>query len=70
MRPGMKPSMQMDRGPSITVIEAIIQQRGMVNYKVFERSNNSRTFEAFLQQLKAKCMGTKIAVLDNQFEIF
>ena len=37
----------------------------MVHYEVFEGSNNSRTFEAFLIQFKGKCRGRPIAVLEN-----
>ena len=61
----MKLSMHKNRGPSITVIGAISQKRGMVHYEVFEGSNNAKTFESFLMKLKAKCLGRTIAVLDN-----
>ena len=44
-----------NRGPSINVIGAISQKRGMAHYEFFEGSNNSRIFEAFIMQLKSKC---------------
>ena len=64
--PGMKLSVLKNRGPSITVIGAISQERGLVHYSILEESNNSDHFEHFLIGLKNKCRGQRVViVLDN-----
>ena len=62
----MKLSMCNDRGPSITVIGAISQQRGLVHYTILDESNNANHFEHFLIGLKEKCQGKRVVlILDN-----
>ena len=54
------------RGPSITVIGAISDTRGLVHHSILCESNNTQHFESFLFGLKAKCEGKRvIIVLDN-----
>lgn len=65
LRPGMKLSLSKSRGPSITVIGAISELRGLVHYDVFDGSNNGERFKAFLSKLKQKCFGKTVVVLDN-----
>lgn len=65
IRPGMKLPMHKNRGPSLTVIGAISEARGLVHYTAFAGSNNADTFAVFLAALKAKCPGRTVVVLDN-----
>ena len=66
LSPGMKLAMLKYRGPSITVIGAISQERGLIYSKVSEENNNALHFQDFLIGLKAKCQGKRVVViLDN-----
>lgn len=66
VRAGMKLNMVRNRGPSITVIGAISQERGIVYFEVFEDNNNSDLFSNFIRGLKSKCEGRRVVlVLDN-----
>ena len=54
------------RGPSITVIGAISEERGLIHHHMICESNNTENFEKFLLGLKAKCEGMRvIIILDN-----
>lgn len=64
-RPGMRVCMQQNRGPSVTVIGGISEERGLVHAEVFVGSNNSDHFFEFLQGLKARCGPRTVVVLDN-----
>ena len=62
----MKLALHKSRGPSITVIGAISQQRGLVHFEVFDDSNDAQRFNHFLQGLKSQCRGKRVVVvLDN-----
>ena len=63
--PGMKLPMQKSRGPSLTVIGAISEARGLVHHACFAGSNTSDTFFNFLSDLKRKCPKRTVVVLDN-----
>ena len=66
IRKGMKLALVKNRGPSLTVIGAISQERGLVHFEVFEESNNSDLFTNFIINLKNKCEGKRVVVvLDN-----
>jgi transposase len=66
VRPGMRMTLVNNRGPSITVIGAISEQRGLVHMHMISESNNTEHFEDFLLNLKAKCGGKRVVVaLDN-----
>ena len=65
LRQGMRLCLQQNRGPSVTVIGAISEERGLVHSKVFVGSNNSDHFLDFLQGLKARCGDRTVVVLDN-----
>jgi len=69
LRPGMKLSMLKNRGPSITVIGAISQERGLVHLDVFEENNNAKLFQHFLIGLREKCKGMKVAVVQDNLRI-
>ena len=45
---GMKLSLIKSRGPSITVIGAISQERGLVHFEVFVENNNANIFLNFM----------------------
>jgi len=40
---------------SITVIDAISKERGLVHFEVFVENNNSNIFLNYMQALKTKC---------------
>ena len=61
----MKLPMQKSRGPSLTVIGAISETRGLVHHSCFAASNTSDTFFNFLNDLKKKCPQRTVVVLDN-----
>ena len=66
MTDGMKLTMMKNRGPSITVIGCISEERGLVHASVFAESNNADHFENFLIDLKKKCEGRRVVIiLDN-----
>jgi transposase len=66
LSPGMKLHLLKKRGPSITVIGAISQERGLVHLELLDESNNASHFQHFLIGLKNKCSGRRvIMVLDN-----
>jgi len=65
LRQGMRLCLQQNRGPSVTVIGAISEARGLVHSEVFVGSNNSDRFLEFLQGLKARCGDRTVVVLDN-----
>jgi len=65
LRPGMRLKYPKNRGPSITVIGAISERRGLIHLEVFHGSNNSDLFMMFLQRTKEKCQGRTYGVLDN-----
>lgn len=44
----MKLSLIKNRGPSITVVGAISQKRGLVHFEVFVENNNSNIFSNFI----------------------
>jgi hypothetical protein len=55
LSPGMKLHLLKKRGPSITVIGAISQERGLVHLELLDESNNASHFQHFLISLKNKC---------------
>ena len=62
----MKLPMVNSRGPSITVIGAISEERGLIHHHMIYESKNTENFENFLLGLKTKCEGKRvIIVLDN-----
>jgi len=62
----MKLHMLKDRGPSITVIGAISQERGLVHIELLDDTNDKGHFQHFLIALKNKCQGRRVVVvLDN-----
>ena len=66
LTPGMKLSMIKERGPSITVIGAISEERGLIHSLIISENNNALHFQKFLYGLKHKCRGRRvIVVLDN-----
>ena len=66
LTPGMKLAMIKERGPSITVIGAISQERGLIHSFIFKENNDATQFQHFLFGLKHKCRGKRvIVVLDN-----
>ena len=63
---GMVLNLPKMRGPSITMIGAISEDRGLVHYDCFQGTNNAQTFQKFLVDLKNKCAGRRtLVVLDN-----
>jgi transposase len=69
LRPGMKLRMLKCRGHSITIICAISQERGLIHFEVFEVSNNADQFSHFLVNLKQKCEGKKVAIVQDNLKI-
>lgn len=66
VKPDMKLMLITNRGPSITVIGAISEARGLVHFLIIDESNNANHFEDFLIGLKEKCAGKRILlILDN-----
>ena len=66
LRPGMKLNLLRYRGPSITVIGAISEARGLVHHQIIDSSNNAAKFRDFIEALKNKCAGRRVVlVLDN-----
>lgn len=66
LTPGMKLSMIKERGPSITVIGAISEERGLVHTYITKENNDKTQFQHFLFGLKSKCAGRRVVVvLDN-----
>lgn len=66
VRKGMKLALSKIRGPSLTVIGAISEERGLVHFEIFDESNNSDLFSNFIIALKKKCEGRRVVViLDN-----
>lgn len=66
VKPGMKLLLLKNRGPSITVIGGISQERGSVHHHIIAESNNASHFQDFLLGLKRKCQGRRtLIVLDN-----
>ena len=57
---GLKFSLIKNRGPSITVIGAIIKERGQVHFDIFGENNNSNLSQIFIQALKNKCPGWRV----------
>ena len=57
LTPGMKLTMIKERGPSITIIGAISDQRGLIHVKIFKENNNAINFQEFLIGLKHRCKG-------------
>lgn len=58
--------MPVNRGAGITMIGALSEQRGVIHVDIFQGSNNTDLFMAFLVRLKQKCAGRRVAVvLDN-----
>ena len=55
LSPGMKLHLLRKRGPSITVIGAISQERGLVHLELLDESTNASNFHHFLIGLKNKC---------------
>ena len=63
---GMKLSMIKERGPSITVIGAISEERGLVHSYITKENNDKMQFQHFLIGLKNKCKDRRVVlVLDN-----
>ena len=66
VRPGMKLLLLKNRGPSITVIGGISEQRGLVHHHIISESNTAAHFEDFIVGLKRKSEGRRtLIVLDN-----
>ena len=66
LTPGMKLAMIKERGPSITVIGAISEERGLVHSYITKENNDKTQFQHFLLGLKNKCKGRRVVVvLDN-----
>ena len=67
LTPGMKLAIIKETGPSITVVGAISQERGLIHSFIFKENNDATQFQHFFFGLKHKCRGKKrvIVVLDN-----
>ncbi len=66
LTPGMKLAMIKERGPSITVIEAISEERELVHSYITEENKDRTQFQHFIIGLKNKCKGKiVVVVLDN-----
>ena len=57
--------MHKSRGPSLTMIGAISERRGLVHHEIFAGSNTADTFINFLIKLKSKCNHRTVVILDN-----
>jgi transposase len=69
IRNDMKLNLVRNRGPSITVIGAISQERGLVYFEVFEDNNNSDLFSNFIRGLKSNCEGRRVVVIMDNLRI-
>ena len=69
LKPGMKLPLLKTRGHSITVIGAISAERGLVHVEVMAESNNGETFRNFMLALKAKCVGRKVLIIQDNLRI-
>ena len=65
LRAEMTLTMSTVRGPSICMTGALSEQRDLIYVRTFIGSNNTDTFVIFLTELKKRCQGKTIVVMDN-----
>lgn len=54
-----------NRGPSLSLIAGISEQRGLIHYSIFRSSNNANTFKVFIEGLKLESTTPVSVVMDN-----
>ena len=69
LTPGMKLAMIKERGPSITVIGAISEERGLVYSYITKENNDRMQFQHFLIGLKNKCKGKRVVMVQGSHPI-
>lgn len=66
LKPGMTFTIPSTRGPSMQVLGALSEKRGLIHFDVFIGSNNQDTFKLFIEGLRRKCAGCPtLVVMDN-----
>jgi hypothetical protein len=53
------------RGKGVTVVGAISEKQGLINYSILQESNNTNIFSTFISELVHKIKGEAYVYMDN-----
>lgn len=54
-----------NRGPSMTLIGAISERRGLIYHSIIIGSNNAQVFASFIKNLKDRSLASTVVYMDN-----